>query len=100
TLTAGFGYQLWLQGVDAGQGTLGDPLLAVMNSEGVFITSNNDQSAGTRDSFIYFAATSSGTYYLDAQESGNDATGSYTLILESDALDSTSSAATMAMDGM
>ncbi|HSH91557.1 MAG TPA: hypothetical protein VK996_16345 [Ramlibacter sp.] len=100
TLTAGYGYQLWLQGVDADQGTLPDPFLAIFNAAGnQLIAFNEDQSPATHDSFLYFAPASSGTYYLDA-EGQNGTTGSYTLALERDALAATTSAETAAVNGI
>ncbi|HSH88497.1 MAG TPA: pre-peptidase C-terminal domain-containing protein [Ramlibacter sp.] len=100
TLTAGYGYQLWLQGVDADQGTLPDPFLAIFNAAGnQLIAFNEDQSATTHDSFLYFAPASSGTYYLDA-EGQNGTTGSYTLALERDALAATTSAETATVNGI
>ena len=54
TLTAGFGYQIWVEGSQYGYGTLVNPYLAVNSSAGVFITSNNDRSVLTYDSYLSF----------------------------------------------
>ena len=99
TLTAGWNYQAWLEGLDSGQGTLADPYLALFNSAGTAVAFNDDVSAQNRDSFLSYAPTTSGTFFLSAEELGHNATGSYKLTLESDALASTGSAATVSVNG-
>lgn len=97
TLAAGWGYQVWLEGSQFGQGTLADPYLAVYNSIGVLQLSNDDRATGVTDSYIYVVPTG-GTFFFSAEEFGNDATGTYTLAVATDALDSTASLASIDPD--
>ncbi|TAN50600.1 MAG: hypothetical protein EPN21_08540 [Methylococcaceae bacterium] len=78
SLTAGTQYRFELAGNDTSDGTLGDPELSLRNAAGTLLVTDDD--AGTdHNALIEYAATSSGTYYLDAYEHGDNATGSYTL---------------------
>ena len=71
SLTAGVTYEFAVDG-----GTLIDPYLEVLNSAGA--TQNSDDDSGTGlNAYLTFTPTTSGTYYLAARESGNNATGSY-----------------------
>jgi len=96
-LAAGVGYQVWLEGMDGGEGTLGDPYLALYNWGGSFVTYNDDSSG--RDPFLYYAPTVGGTYFLSVEEYGNNATGTYRITIESDALANTGSTSTVAVNG-
>ena len=73
TLTAGTTYTIDLLGFDTGNGTLGDPNLALYNSLGQQVAYSDDWE-GTLNSHIEFTPSSSGTYYLAAKDYG-DATG-------------------------
>src|SRR5262249_35768730 len=67
SLTAGIQYRFDEHGVPSGQGTLTDPLLALYNSAGSFLTSNDDEAgASNRESEFFYTPASSGTYYVDA----------------------------------
>jgi len=86
TLTAGVLYQFDLtgsgnDGVLSGL-TLSDPWLALRNSSGTLLLSNDNSGLGY-NSRIFYTPTTAGTYYLDAQESGVNATGIYRLIVNS-----------------
>ena len=86
TLVAGVQYQFDLIGA-GGEGTaagltLVDPSLVLRNSSGTFISSNDD-SGLEHNSRIFYTPSASGTYFLDAQEFGNDAFGTYRLIVNS-----------------
>jgi hypothetical protein len=95
SLTGGFGYQIWVQGVAAGAGTLADPYLAIYGSSGNLLAFNNDISLINWDSYFYFAPTSTGTYFLSAEEFGNNAIGSYRVTAWLDQIASTATAATI-----
>jgi len=71
-LTAGRTYRFNLNG-----NTLSDPTLALRNASGTQLAFNDDFNG--RDSQITFAATTTGTYYLDAG-AYSTGTGSYTLL--------------------
>ncbi|WP_229801530.1 M10 family metallopeptidase C-terminal domain-containing protein, partial [Tateyamaria omphalii] len=76
TLTAGESYDISL----AGTGTATenpDPYLYIYDANGTLVTSNDD-SGGTRDSFINFNVTTGGTYYLVA-DAWNTNFGDYRL---------------------
>ena len=82
SLTAGVNYQFDLKG-SALQGAmyaLADPYLFLRNASGSILLADNDSGTGL-DSRIFFTPTVSGTYYLDVQESGVDAYGVYSLIV-------------------
>jgi len=97
TLTAGVAYQIWIEGFDNGGGSLGDPYLGIFNAWGSFLTYNDDYFG--HDPFVYFIPTSTGTYYLSAEEFGNNATGSYRITIEDDAVDSTATVASVSVNG-
>ncbi|MFM8526337.1 MAG: S8 family serine peptidase [Cyanobacteriota bacterium] len=75
-LTAGKNYIFNLNKV--GNKGLADPLLALRDSTGALISSNDDAN-GTLNSQISFNATSSGTYFLDAGAYGDTSKGQYQL---------------------
>lgn len=77
TLVAGTTYSISQTGSTSGGGTLGDTLLALMNSFGSQITSNDDGGAGF-ESLINYTATTTGTYYINAGSFGTG-TGTYTV---------------------
>jgi FG-GAP-like repeat/Bacterial pre-peptidase C-terminal domain len=68
TLTANHLYRFDLQGSDTGQGTLPDPLLVLRDSTGDGLASDDDAGIGS-NAQIDFAASLSGTYFLDARAS-------------------------------
>lgn len=78
TLEAGQIYRFDLQGAGSGGGTLADPYLFLRNGAGAVLAQDDDAGTGL-DSRITFTATASGAHYLDAQEFGNNATGTYML---------------------
>ncbi len=79
-LTAGHTYRFNLQGRDSGQGTLRDPYLELYDSDGDWITYNDDGVGTGLDSQFTFTASSSGTYYLSAEAWWlTGTTGSYRL---------------------
>jgi len=84
TLTAGVQYQFDLIGsaADGAQVDLSlfDPFLVLRNSDGTAIV-ENDESGIDHNARIFYTPTTTGTYYLDAQEYGNNAYGTYRLIV-------------------
>ena len=100
TLASGWGYRVWLEGSQFGNGTLIDPFLAVYNGLGVLQQNNNDRAIGSLDSYTYVVPSASGTFFLSAEEFGHNATGSYTLTLRRDVLDTSASAAAVVPGGV
>ena len=96
SLSYGYSYQTWVQGLGSGNGTLGDPYLAIYNAAGSLLQFNDDGSG--RDSFINFAPGVGGTYYLSAQEFSGSGTGTYLITVIRDELASISSAAVTSSD--
>ena len=85
-LTAGVEYQFDLIGSSGdgeGEGlTLDDPWLWLRKSDGTSIVADNDSGLGNNSRIIYTPAVS-GLYFLDAQEFGVNALGTYRLIVNS-----------------
>ena len=78
TLTAGQAYEFDLLGSPTGDGTLGDPELRLLKTDGtVQVATDNDGGVGL-NAAIGYTATASGTYFLSAQGHGG-ATGSYVI---------------------
>lgn len=100
-LKAGFRYQIWSEGAGSKNGTLADPYLVIYSSMGTFITYSDDIVTGVnRDSYILFTPNTSDYYYLSAEEYGNNAVGSYRVTVWQDELNSTATAATVAVDSI
>jgi hypothetical protein len=70
-LSAGIGYRLWMAGI-----TLEDPYLSLFDSAGELVASKND-SDGTLDAAITFIPLTTGTFFLSAEASSFDQTGTY-----------------------
>ena len=85
-LSAGVQYQFDLIGSSGdgeGEGlTLDDPWLWLRKSDGTSIVADNDSGLGNNSRIIYTPAVS-GLYFLDAQEFGVNALGTYRLIVNS-----------------
>lgn len=64
-MVAGQTYTISLSGGPGGGGTLGDPLLRLMNSSGTQVGENDDGGTGL-DSLLNYTASSTGTYYINA----------------------------------
>ena len=83
TLEAGQRYVFTLTGT--GGDPLDDPYLELMNASGNQVAFNDDFGGGY-DSTLYFTASTSGTYYLNAHgwadSGGNTSTGQYTLTFD------------------
>ena len=58
--------------------SLADPYVRIRNAAGVIIYENDDWGDGL-DSFVAFAAPSTGTYYIDVGSAPNNTTGTYQL---------------------
>ncbi|PTV95317.1 serralysin [Rhodobacter aestuarii] len=70
-MDAGASYQITLTG-----GTLADPFVSLLNSDGQTLAYDDDDGDGA---VITHTATSSGYYYIQAQDAFDMLTGSYTL---------------------
>lgn len=66
SLTAGQDYDIDLRAAPSNVGTLGDPILALYDADGIYIAGNDDGGTGT-ESHISFTAPTSGTYYVMAR---------------------------------
>lgn len=79
-LTGGTTYQVNLNGLAEGNGSLEDPYLRVHNNSGAVIAQNDDIVDGViRDSLVTFTATTTGTYYMEAGGFEDSYTGTYKL---------------------
>lgn len=78
-LQAGRTYVLEQRGAASGDGTLNDPVMALMDANGNVLATNDD-AGGSVNSKIEYVAQSGGVYYLAAQSFG-DATGTYKVSL-------------------
>jgi subtilisin family serine protease len=99
-LVYGFRYQVWINGYFEGQGTLLNPYLAVYSGAGVYSFANDNADSLSFYSYAYVTPSSTGYLFLSAEESGHNATGSYTIIIWQDELASTASAATIAFNSV
>ena len=81
TLNAGTSYVFNLTGSTSGDGTLSDPFLRLYDSNGSFLTLNDDGGSGA-ESRILFTASNTGTYYLSAGSYLDRSSGSYLLSSE------------------
>ncbi|MBA3880278.1 MAG: hypothetical protein C0500_11255 [Sphingobium sp.] len=75
TLSAGSIYRIRQEA-----GTLVDPRFSLRNSIGVVLTGDDD-SGGGQNAQVDFTATTSGTYYIDANSADGNGTGTYTVRL-------------------
>jgi Ca2+-binding RTX toxin-like protein len=98
-LNSGYQYQVWVEGWYSGNGTLLDPYLAIYNAIGAQQLNNDNYSLLTFDSYLTAIPSSSGHFYLSAEEAGNNATGSYQITLWQDEIASTATAAAVAVNG-
>lgn len=73
TLSAGSIYRIRQEA-----GTLADPRFSLRNSIGVVLTGDDD-SGGGQNAQVDFTATTSGTYYIDANSADGNGTGTYTV---------------------
>ena len=77
-LEAGKVYQLGVGGLSGHAGTLTDPYLRVFDSAGHLLDFDNNGGLGN-DAQMYFAPTSTGTYYVEASSNNDRAMGSYSV---------------------
>ncbi len=86
TLVAGHQYHFDLRGAGAGDGTLADATLRLLDASGAFIDSDDDSGAGF-DSSLAYTATATGTYFLSAEGYADYSTGTYVLAAFDDYVD-------------
>lgn len=78
-LTEGQGLRIAVAGADMPPGPLGDPYIAIYNSEGTSLAENDDAN-GELNSWLEFSAPSAGAYYLEVRGfSAEDAQGAYSI---------------------
>ncbi|MEQ8332073.1 pre-peptidase C-terminal domain-containing protein [Nisaea sp.] len=75
--TAGESVIIQARGSATGGGTLFDPVLRLYDSNGNYLSGNDDSGVG-RDSYLSYTPTTSGTYYLDV-DGWSSYTGTYTV---------------------
>ena len=75
--TAGENVIIQARGSATGGGTLFDPVLRVYDSNGNYLSGNDDSGVG-RDSYLSYTPASSGTYYLEV-DGWSSYTGTYTV---------------------
>jgi Ca2+-binding RTX toxin-like protein len=78
TLNAGTAYRIDMRGVDSGNGTLSDPLLALLDSDGNVLLQADNGGIG-HNSRIDFTPASTGTYFLRAATAIPFDSGTYEL---------------------
>lgn len=79
SMSVGNSYTFDMQGSATGHGTLANPLLRLIDSNGNEIITNDDVDGATnRNARITYVPTISGTYYVSAQAAGGS-TGTYQL---------------------
>ncbi len=86
TLTAGVTYQIDLEGIETGEGTLDDPfLLGLFDANIVRVADADDDDGVGRNSRILFTPDETGTYFIGVA-AFSTGTGTYTLFVEEEAL--------------
>ncbi len=84
SLTGGVTYRIDMRGYDSNGGTLLDPYVRLLTSEGTELWADDDSGTGT-DSQILYTAPSTGTYYIAAKGFDGEQ-GTYTVALATAAL--------------
>jgi Ca2+-binding RTX toxin-like protein len=79
-LEAGTTYEFYLCFLNTGSATLGDSTISLRNAAGAELDSDDDGGVGL-NSFLSFAVTTTGTYFIDIGENANNNTGSYSLFV-------------------
>lgn len=70
-------YTIELRGASTGEGTLSNPFLRVRNATGVELASNDDGPTGF-NSLLTFKPTTTGLFFIEAGDFGDNDPGSYT----------------------
>ena len=77
TLSANTAYTFKAEGAESGNGTLGDPYLQLMDSDGTVVASNDNASGSARDAEIAYTPSIAGTYYVSVKKSPTADTYNY-----------------------
>jgi len=78
-LAEGQGLRIAVAGADMPPGPLGDPYIAIYNSEGAALAENDDAN-GELNSWLEFSAPNAGAYYLEVRGfNAEDAQGAYSI---------------------
>jgi len=72
-------YMFFLSFQEAGSATAGNSVLRIYNANGDLVAENDNRDLSSLNSFIEFSPSSTGTYYIEAAEFGDNAAGSYSL---------------------
>ncbi|MGH6736011.1 MAG: calcium-binding protein [Methyloceanibacter sp.] len=81
SLTAGVTYRFYFSFLDTGSVTEGDAVLGLRDANGALFLADDNSGAGTANAFIAFTPATSGTYFAELREFGNDNTGDYSLFV-------------------
>jgi Ca2+-binding RTX toxin-like protein len=75
-LKAGETYAITVDGMDTGDGTLGNPNLRLFDSAGNLVSQDNDSGPGS-NARLAFTPAADGTYYVEASANGDTGVGTY-----------------------
>jgi hypothetical protein len=99
-LQAGFAYQIWLEGWASSMGSLLDPRVSVRSGTGTVLTYGDDIDLFNFDAYVYFLPAVLNTYFISAEESGNNGVGTYKLTVWLDQLGSSFTSAAIAANSV
>jgi Ca2+-binding RTX toxin-like protein len=80
TLTANTAYQFFLSFQEAGSRT-GDSDFTLRDAAGNIVAHNGDATNNDQNSFGVFTPPTTGTYYIDVSETGDNDTGAYSVLM-------------------
>jgi hypothetical protein len=83
-LVVGTRYDFALKGAPSGSGTLADPLLRLINPQGVVVASNDD-FGDSRESAFSFIPFQTGTFFASAEAFAGEGSGTYRLTVQDQA---------------
>ena len=80
TLDAGFTYEFYASFLNTGSDTIGDSFLWLRDATGAVLAFDDDNGVGL-NSFLSYNITTTGTYFIDIGESGDNDSGDYGLYM-------------------
>ena len=81
TLDAGRTYKFYASFLNTGSDTIGDSTLSLRDATGAELLSDDDGGVGV-NSLLSYSITTTGTYFIDIGEFGNDNSGDYGLYMD------------------